>query len=80
MTDVFLFYVSYEQQLQLFHLVLVYEKEVVFVPKSGKIVVKVNRVTSWYKEDTPTPKSDMSQKKKIRIRERYCLNLFVEYY
>ena len=54
----FLFYVSYSQQLQLSHLVLAHE-EVDFVPKSGKIV-KINRVTSSYKTDTPTEKSDIS--------------------
>ena len=45
-------------------LVLVYEKEVALVPKSGKIVVKINRVISSYITDAPTAKSDMSQKEK----------------
>ena len=39
--DDFLFYVSYAQHLQLSHLGLVYEKEFAFVPKSGKVVVKI---------------------------------------
>ena len=42
--NVCLFYVSYAQQLQLSHSVLVYEKQVVFLPKSGEIVVKINGV------------------------------------
>ena len=55
----YLFYVSYSQQLQLSHLVLAYEEEVDFVPKSGKII-KINKVTSSYKTNTPTEKSDIS--------------------
>ena len=47
--DICLIYVNYyAKQLQLFHLVFIYEKEVVFVPKKGKIVVKINLVTSPY--------------------------------
>ena len=52
--DICLIYVNYAKQLQLFHLVFIYEKEVVFVPKKGKIVVKINLVTSPYKTGTPT--------------------------
>ena len=52
--DICLIYVSYAQQLQLSHLVFIYEKEVAFVPKSGKIVVKINWVTSSYGTGTPT--------------------------
>ena len=44
--DVCLFYVSYAQQLQLSRLIFESEKKAVFVPKSGKIVVKINGVTS----------------------------------
>ena len=69
MNDICLFYVSYPQQLQLFHLFLVYEKEVVLVPKSGTIVVKINGVTSSYKTDTPTVKSDMLQKEKSEMEK-----------
>ena len=67
--DVCLFYVSYAQQLRLFHLVLVYEKEVVFVPKSGEVVVKIDGVTSSYKTDKPAAKSDMSQKEKSELEK-----------
>ena len=44
------------------HLIFVYEKEAVFVPKSGNIDVKINGVPSSQKTDTPTAKSGMSQK------------------
>ena len=57
------------QQLQLSHLVFIYEKEVGFVPKSGKIVVKANGVTSSYKTDSPTGKSNMSQKEKLELKK-----------
>ena len=57
------------QQLQLFHLVLVYEKEVLLVPKSGTIVVKINKVTSLHKTDTPMVKSDMSQNEKSQLEK-----------
>ena len=67
--DICLIYVSYAQQLQLSHLVFIYEKEVAFVPKSGKIVVKINGVTSSYKTDTPTVKYVIERK--IRTEERY---------
>ena len=40
--DVYLFHVSYDELLQLFH--LVWEKEVVFVLRSGQIVVKIDGV------------------------------------
>ena len=77
MNDICLIYVSCAQELQLSHLVFIYEKETGFVPKSGKIVIKVNGVISSYKIDTPAAKSNMSQKKKkIRTEERYLLNLF----
>ena len=42
MNDVYLFHVSYDELLQLFH--LVWEKEVVFVLRSGQIVVKIDGV------------------------------------
>ena len=44
--SVCLFYVYYTQQLQLLYLVLVCEKEVVFVLKSRHIVVKIDGLTS----------------------------------
>ena len=40
--DVYLFHVSYDELLQLFH--LVWEKEVVFVLRSRQIVVKIDGV------------------------------------
>ena len=46
-----------------------YEKEAVFVPKSEKIVAKIYEVTSSYKPDTPTAKSDLSQKEKSELRK-----------
>ena len=49
------------------HLIFVYKKEAVFVLKSGKIVVKINGVTSQYKTDIPTAKSDMSLKEKPEL-------------
>ena len=70
MNDICLIYLSYAQELQWSHLVFIYEKEVGFVPKSGKIVVKINGVISSYKTDTPTAKSNMSQKKN-KAEERY---------
>ena len=42
MNDVYLFHVSYDELLQLFH--LVWEKEVVFVLRSRQIVVKIDGV------------------------------------
>ena len=57
------------QQLKLSHLVFVYEKEVAFVPRSGKIVGKINRVTSSYETDTLTAKSNVSQKKNQNWRK-----------
>ena len=42
MNDVYLFHVSYDELLQLFH--LVWEKEVVCVLRSGQIVVKIDGV------------------------------------
>ena len=60
LNHVCLFFVSYAQQLQLFHLDLTNDKEVVFVTKNGNIVVKIDGVTSSYKTDT-SAKSDMSQ-------------------
>ena len=69
MNDVFLFYIKYVKQLQLSHLTFVCEKEAVFVPKSEKIVAKINGITSSYKVGTPTAKSDMSQKKKSELQK-----------
>ena len=69
MNDICLIYVSYAQELQLSHLVFIYEKEAGFVPKSGKIVVKINGVISSYKTDTPTAKSNMSQIKKSELKK-----------
>ena len=56
------------------YLVLIYEEEVVFVAKNGRMIVKIDSVTSSYKTDTPTAKSDSSQKEKSES-ERYGLNL-----
>ena len=67
--DVFLFYIKYVKQLQLSHLTFVCEKEAVFVPQSGKIVAKINGITSSHKVRTPTAKSDMSQKEKSELQE-----------
>ena len=50
-------------------LVLLYKKEVVFVPKSGQIVVKFDRLTSSYKTGRPTAKSDISQKEKSELEK-----------
>ena len=69
MNDVCLFYVSYAQQLQLFHLALVYEKEIVSVPKSGQIIVKIDRVASSYKTDTPTTNSDKPWKESFELKK-----------
>ena len=52
------------------YLVLIYEEEVVFVAKNGRIIVKIDSVTSSYKTDTPTAKSDSTQKEKSES-ERY---------
>ena len=65
MNGVCLFYIKYAKQLQLSHLIFEYEKEAVFVPKGRKI----NEVTSSYKADTPTAKSDMSQKGKTELQK-----------
>ena len=35
---------KYAKQLQLYHLILEYRKEAAFVPKSGKIVAKINLI------------------------------------
>ena len=67
--DVFLFYIKHVKQLQLSHLTFVCEKEAVFVPKSEKIVAKINGITSSYKVGTPTAKSDMSQKENQNCRK-----------
>ena len=67
--DICLIYVSYAQQLQLSHLAFIYEKEVVFVPRNGHIVVKVNGVISSYKTDTPTAKSNMSQNENSELKK-----------
>ena len=69
MNDICLFYVSYAQQLQLFHLVLVCEKEVVLVLKSGTIIVKFNGVISSYETDAPTVKSEIIQKVKSELEK-----------
>ena len=69
MNDVCLFCVSSAQQLKLFHLVLVYEEEFVFVPKCGQVFVKIDGVTSLYKTDTPVAKSDISQKGKSELEK-----------
>ena len=69
MNDVFLFYIKYVKQLQLSHLTFVCEKEAVFVPKSEKIVAKINGITSSYKVGTPTAKFDMSQKEKSELQK-----------
>ena len=69
MNDVCLFCVSSAQQLQLFHLVLVYEEEFVFVPKCGQVFVKIDGVISLYKTDTPVAKSDISQKGKSELEK-----------
>ena len=71
MNDVFLFYIKYVKQLQLSHLTFVCEKEAVFVPKSEKIVAKINGITSSYKVGTPTAKSDMSQKEKSELQKDF---------
>ena len=67
--DICLIYLNYAQQLQLSHLAFIYKKEVLFVPKNGKAVVKVNGVTSSYKTDTPTAKSNISQKEKSELKK-----------
>ena len=48
---------------------LIYEKEVVFVPKSANCVVKIDGITTLYKAGTPTSKSDMSQKEKSELEK-----------
>ena len=69
MNDICLFHVSYAQQLQLLHLVLVCEKEVLLVHKSGTVVIKTNIVTSSYKTDTSMVKSDMLQNEKSELEK-----------
>ena len=64
MNDVYLFYASYAQQLQLFHLVLVYKQVAVSVSKKEQIVVNIDGVTLSSKTDTPAAKFDMLQKEK----------------
>ena len=41
------------------NLVLIYEKEFVFVPKSAQIVVKIDGINTLYKTGTPKSKSNM---------------------
>ena len=41
------------------NLVLIYEKEFVFVPKSAQIVVIIDGINTLYKTGTPTSKSNM---------------------
>ena len=48
---------------------MVYEEEVVFVPKCGQVFVKIDGVTSLYKTDTPAAKSDISQKGKSELEK-----------
>ena len=52
--DVCLFDIKNAKQLQMSHLIFVYEKEAVFETKSGKVVAKFNGVTSSYNADAPT--------------------------
>ena len=59
---------------------MVYEKEVLLVPKSGTIVVKINGVTSSYKTDTPMVKSDMSQNEKSELEKGTDWIYCAEYY
>ena len=78
--DICLIYVSYVQQLQLSHLVFIYEKQVVFVPKNGKIVVKINGVASSCKTDAPTAKSKKvteSHRKKYQIWRKVLTKFIV---
>ena len=58
---------------------MVCEKEVVFVPKSGQIIVKTDRVISLYKTDTPTAKSDMSKWEKSELEKGIDWNYSAEY-
>ena len=48
---------------------MIYEKEVVFVPKRGKTAVTINGVNSSYKTDTAGAKFDMSQKEKSELEK-----------
>ena len=62
------------------YLVLVYEKEVVSVLERGAIVAKINVETLSYKRDSPTAKSDMSQKEKPKLETSinwiYCVKCY----
>ena len=64
----------------MFHLVLIYEKEVVFVPKSGKTAVTINGVNSSYKTDKARAKFDISQKEKLELEKGIDWINCVEYY
>ena len=75
-----LFYIKCGKELQLSHLVFVYGKAAVFVPKSGKIVAKIKGVTSSYKEDTPIAKSDISEKEKSELLKGIDWIHCVQYY
>ena len=66
--------------MQLFHLVLICEKEVVLVPRSGKTAVTINGVNSSHKTDTATAKFDMSQKEKSELEKGIDWINCVEYY
>ena len=50
-------------------LVFIYEKQVVLVPKRGKILLKINEVIPSNKINTPTAKSSMSQKEKSELKK-----------
>ena len=80
MNDICLIFASYAQQPELSYLVFIYKKEVLFVPKSGKIVIKINGVTSSYKTDTPAAKSNMSQREKSELKKGieliYCVQCY----
>ena len=59
---------------------MIYEKEVAFVPKSGRAAVTINGVNSSYKTDTATAKFDMSQKEKSELEKGIDWINCVEYY
>ena len=46
-----------------------YNCSIVFVIKNWHLIVKIDGVTSSYKTDTPTAKSDMSQNKKSELEK-----------
>ena len=59
---------------------MIYEKEVVFVPKSGKIIVKINGVNSSYETDTPAAKFDTLQNEKSEWEKGIVWIYCVKYY